>query len=72
MKRWKIEGILTDDGIEDSDGEVEGKYFTKAEIKNDFVQVHYTAGLRFRITKITEIRPTKGGGSKAGARRKRK
>lgn len=70
MKRWKIEGIIEDDGIIDPSGDIKDKYYDTKELKEEFEATPLTAGLTLKITKITLIR--KGGGSNKGANTTRK
>ena len=59
MKTWVVSFQLHDDGLEDPSGEIQGKYFTLAELRT-VVSQSETAGLTITHLKIASLKMRKG------------
>jgi len=55
VRTWLVSFELVDDGVEDPDGEVKGKYFSARELKRLFVQIK-TSGLKVKNIALTRLR----------------
>ena len=55
MRKWNVTFIFEDDGMEDPEEEIKGRYFTKKELK-EIVESTATSGLKTRSISIKRIR----------------